>query len=156
MNDEECDDLFEKSKFIMQNWQISKYKELTEIEAKRKFLYELWKKLDSDPDTPENEFKTEYLARVKYSNEKFSSLGRKGMKTDRGRVYILYGQPDQIDRYPNSTEKKPYEIWSYNSIEGGVYFVFGDITGFGNYELLHSTKRGEIQNDSWEDRLTVN
>lgn len=156
LSEEECDDLFEKSKFILQSWQIKDYKNISDLDSKRKFLFELWKKLDSNPNTPENEFKNEYMQRIKESNERFSSLGRKGMKTDRGRIHILYGQPDQIDRFPNSTEMKPYEIWVYNSIEGGVYFVFGDVTGFGNYELLHSTKRGEVQYDNWEDRLIVN
>jgi hypothetical protein len=48
---------------------------------------------------------------------------------------------------------KPYEIWFYNEIEGGVQFIFGDISGFGNYELLHSTKRGEVNDPDWERRL---
>lgn len=155
MSEEECDDLFEKSKYLMTSAQINEYKKNKELDAKRNFLFNLWKKLDTDPNTPINEFKNEYLERVRISNERYASMGRKGMKTDRGRIYILYGQPDQIDRYPNSTNMKPYEVWSYNSIEGGVYFVFGDISGFGNYELLNSNKRGEIQNDDWESRLTV-
>lgn len=155
MGEEECDDIFEKSKYLLNSSQMKEYKKFTDLQSKQNFLFNLWKKLDTDPSTPINEFKNEYMERVRLSNERYGSMGRKGMKTDRGRVYILYGQPDQIDRYPNSTDKKPYEIWSYNSLEGGVYFVFGDISGFGNYELINSNKRGEIQNDDWESRLRI-
>ena len=52
-------------------------------------------------------------------------------------------------------ETKPYEIWRYESIEGGVIFIFGDITGFSDYQLLHSTKRGELRDEYWVRRIAV-
>jgi len=58
--------------------------------------------------------------------------------------------------YPNETNMKPYEIWYYNRIEGGVLFIFGDLTGYNDYELLSSTKRGEIRDDNWQRRITTN
>jgi hypothetical protein len=51
-------------------------------------------------------------------------------------------------------DTKPYEIWHYNDLEGGVLFVFADLTGFSEYRLLHSTKRGELQDDSWQQRVS--
>ena len=72
-----------------------------------------------------------------------------GWRTDRGRVYIIYGPPDEVERYPYSENMKPYEIWHYYNLQGGVIFVFGDRTGFGSYELLHSTLVGEIKNEEW-------
>jgi hypothetical protein len=65
----------------------------------------------------------------------------------------MYGEPDEIERFPSELDKKPYEIWHYNSIEGGVIFVFGDVTGFSNFELLHSTKRGELRDDNWMRKI---
>ena len=42
-----------------------------------------------------------------------------------------------------------------HEIEGGVYFVFADLTGFSDYTLLHSTKRGELRDDNWQRRIAV-
>ncbi len=152
--DKECDLLFNESKYIASKKEIDGYKKLDSLSAKREFLYKFWKKRDPLPSTPRNEFKKEYLDRINYCNAHFSALNKKGYKTDRGRVYLMYGPPDQVDRYPNEINSKPYEIWQYNSIEGGVIFVFGDITGYADYELLHSTKRGELRDDGWQRRLS--
>ena len=80
-------------------------------------------------------------------------MGRDGWKTDRGRVYVLYAEPDEVQRFPSSENAKPYEKWNYNQIESGVLFVFIDLTGYGDYTLVHSTKRGELQDESWQQRL---
>ncbi|MDP4176191.1 MAG: GWxTD domain-containing protein [Bacteroidota bacterium] len=151
---EECDDQFEQIKYISTRAEIAQYEKLNNVEAKRDFLLKFWKKRDTDPSTVVNEYKNQYMERVRISDEKYSTINRKGRKTDRGRVYILYGEPDEIDRNPSDIDKKPYEIWHYNSIEGGVIFVFGDISGFSDYQLLHSTKRGELRDDNWESRVT--
>jgi hypothetical protein len=80
-------------------------------------------------------------------------MGIDGWRSDRGRVYILYAEPDEIERFPSSENAKPYEIWYYHQIEGSVQFIFVDRTGFGNYRLVHSTKRGELQDEEWERNL---
>lgn len=153
---EELDDMFAKCKYIAAANEIDQYEKLDSLNSKREFFYNFWKKRDPDPSTQENEFKTEYMYRIDYVMERYGSFYKKGYRTDRGRVYLLYGEPDQIDRYPNETNMKPHEIWYYNSMEGGVYFVFGDITGFSDYELLSSTKRGEIRDDNWTRRVQTN
>lgn len=155
LSEEECDEMFSQIKYIATQSEIKKYSNIDSIVGKRNFLLDFWKQRDPDPTTPYNEYKGEYLERVRLSNDKYGSANRPGFKTDRGRVYIVFGEPDQIDRYPSEMSLKPYEIWSYNSIEGGVVFIFGDLTGFGNYELLSSTKRGEIRDDNWQRRITI-
>ncbi len=154
--DEECDDLFEKSRIIATSNEIDEFEDLDSLNQKREFLYKFWKKRDTNPATRVNEFKQAYFSRMSIANARFRTMSSKGYKTDRGRVYLKYGEPDQIDRYPNETNSKPYEIWSYNQIEGGIIFVFGDITGFNYYELLHSTKRGELQDPNWQRRIKAN
>jgi GWxTD domain-containing protein len=156
LSTEECDDMFSKSKYIASGKELSQYKAIDSLNGKRKFLYDFWRRRDDDLSTPENEFKQKYFDRIRYANEKYSSMNKKGYKSDRGRVYIVYGEPDQIDRYPSSVDKKPYEVWSYNQIEGGVVFYFGDISGFSDYELLHSTKTGELQDTNWMSRIQQN
>ena len=155
MSEEEIDDLFAKSKYIASVPEQVKYNSLSTPEAKREFLYNFWKARDENPSDDQNAFYVNYLKRIEAANARFSALGKQGWKTDRGRIYLIYGEPSEIDRYPNQTETKPYEIWRYESIEGGVIFVFGDITGFNDYQLLHSTKRGEMRDDNWIRRIAV-
>jgi GWxTD domain-containing protein len=155
MSEEEIDDLFEKSRYLAASIELNKYKALSTEDAKREFIYTFWKARDENPADDRNETYLNYVKRVNDSNERFRAQGRPGWKSDRGRVYIVYGEPSEIQRYPNQTGSKPYEIWRYESIEGGVEFIFGDITGFNDYQLLHSTKRGELRDDYWQRRIVV-
>lgn len=155
MSEEELDDLYAKSRYIASVPEQQKFKALSTVEAKREFLYTFWKARDENPSDDRNDYYQNYLNRIKISNDKYSALGKEGWKTDRGRVFIVYGEPSQIDRHPNETSTRPYEIWLYESIEGGVSFIFGDITGFNNYQLLHSTKRGELRDDYWQRRIAI-
>ena len=155
MSEEELDDLFAKSKYIATDSEKDKYKSLSTVEAKREFTYNFWKTRDENPVTGKKESYQTYLKRVEECNARFKGMGKEGWQTDRGRVFLVYGEPSEIERYPNETDKKPYEIWHYNDIEGGVIFVFGDITGFNDYQLLHSTKRGEMRDDYWIRRIMV-
>ena len=155
MSEEELDDLFAKSKYIASVPEQDKYNSLSTPEAKREFIYNFWKARDENPSDDQNAFYVKYLKRIDVANDRYSALGKQGWKTDKGRVYLIYGEPSEIDRHPNETETKPYEFWRYDNIEGGVIFVFGDITGFNNYQLLHSTKRGELRDDNWQRRIVV-
>jgi len=92
---------------------------------------------------------------VKEASTRFKNLSRNGIKTDMGRVFIMYGEPEQIERFPNQKDTKPYEIWTYEQIESGVSFIFADITGFSNYILVHSTKRNEYHDENWLSRIAT-
>ena len=155
MSEEELDDLFQKSKYIATMSEQDQYNSLSTPESKKEFLFTFWKARDENPSDEQNVFYLNYLKRIDVANDRFSALGKQGWKTDRGRVYLVYGEPSEIERFPNQTETKPYEIWRYDNVEGGVIFVFGDITGFNNYQLLHSTKRGEMRDDYWVRRIAV-
>lgn len=155
LNEEECDLDFEVSKYLATQSEKNGYESLKDLEAKRKFLFDFWKVRDLSPETPKNEFKDVYKSRVLYANSHYGHSRKKGYRTDRGRVLLVYGKPDQIDTKSNESNLKPHEIWSYNYIEGGISFIFGDTMGFSQLELLHSTKRGEIYNTDWERRLTI-
>jgi GWxTD domain-containing protein len=153
MSDEELDDIWEKSKYKAIPQEIKGYSKIKGVDSKRQFLFEFWKKRDTDLSTPENEALREYITRIDESNKRFGTLSKIGWKTDRGRVYILYGDPSEIERFPNQMDKKPYEIWHYNDLEGGVIFVFADLSGFSDYMLIHSTMRGELRDDNWLNRI---
>lgn len=135
------------------------------LEGKRKFLEEFWRKRDPDLSTPENELKIEHYRRWNYANAKFSRYqgANDGWQTDMGRIYIKYGDPDDIERHPHSLDNKPWEKWHYDEIaessthprQSGVIFVFVDEDGFGVYRLIHSTAVGEIQNLRWYDSVSL-
>lgn len=153
---EECDDIFNKSKTIATSDEVKQYNQLDSLNSKREFLFNFWRKRDDVPSTPQNEFKKLYFDRVAVADSRYKTMSKQGFMTDRGRVYLQLGEPDQIDRYPNETGTKPYEIWYYNQIEGGVLFIFADLTGYNYYELLHSTKRGELQDFNWQRKISAN
>lgn len=96
---------------------------------REKFKEEFWKKRDPDPETEENEFEIEYYNRIDYANRHFIGGGRAGYLQDRGRIYILFGPPSQMLRYPGSTP--PYEVWLY----GTFPVTFVDRYSSGNYDL---------------------
>jgi GWxTD domain-containing protein len=155
MSEEELDDLFDKSIYLASKNEIEKFEKLSNIEGKREYMFEFWKVRDEYANLNKNEFYRNYISRVEISNQRYASMGKQGWKTDRGRVFLLYGEPTEVERYPNQLETRPYEIWQYTEIEGGVYFVFADLTGFSDYTLIHSTKRGELRDDNWQRRIVV-
>lgn len=122
-------------------------------EERENFIDMFWRRRDPNPDTEENEFREEYYERIAYANEHFSS-GIPGWKTDRGRIYIMYGKPDSIESYPSggvynrpswegggTTTTYPFEIWFYRHIEGvgsGIEIEFVDPTGTGEYRIARS------------------
>jgi len=123
--------------------------------GKKTFMEEFWRKRDPNPETPENEFKIEHYTRINTANLKFSRTreSNDGWNTDMGRVYITYGEPEDIERHPSSQGTKPWERWNYHNLEGGVYFIFVDEDGYGMYRLVHSDKKGEISYPQWEELL---
>jgi len=147
---DQLDSEFRQARYIATDQEARMFAQLTTTEAKRKFLAKFW----ADAQRGRFEWgpvsRVEYLRRVKAADELYSSLSKQGWRTDRGRVYILYGRPDEIERFPSLGETKPYQIWHYYRIENGVVFVFVDRSGYGDYELVHSTKRGELRDDNWE------
>jgi GWxTD domain-containing protein len=155
MEEDELDYAFNVAKYIATKLEISRWDKLSDLNAKRSFMAEFWKKRDKTPETPQNKFQTEYMQRVDYANEHFTAFARKGWKTDMGRVYIVYGPPSEIERHPSASDSKPYEIWHYDNIEGGVIFVFADLSGFNEYLLVNSTKQSEIHDDNWQSRIQV-
>jgi len=100
-------------------------------EKERRFL-KFWKDKDPSPGTPKNELLIEYYNRIKIANERYSHYVD-GWKTDMGMVFIIYGNPNNIDRHPFESDSKPYEIWDYYDLK--KRFVFVDYSGFGDYRL---------------------
>ncbi|MCD4706512.1 MAG: GWxTD domain-containing protein [Candidatus Sabulitectum sp.] len=93
-----------------------------------------------------------YLERNRVVALRFSALGKEGWETDRGRVYLIYGEPDEVESDPFSTTQAPYEIWSYYGSEQEG-FVFADLMGSGDYLQIYSTVEGEVSYSNWQGML---
>jgi len=146
--------------YLVKRDELKTYDALS-LQGKKNFLREFWKRFDPTPGTPYNEFKEEYFRRINYANEKYSTkMGERtdGWRADRGRIYILYGPPDEMERYPSSLGRKPVQQWFYYQFadQGEVYFIFEDEDGFGDYKLVHSTARGEKYDPRWEQEIREN
>lgn len=129
------------------------WKKLATDDEREKFIEDFWHSRDRDPDTEENEFKEQFYERIAYANEHFSS-GKPGRMTDRGRIYIKFGKPDEIESHPaggiyerpsweggGSTSTYPFEKWFYRhlpNVSSGVELEFVDPTGSGEYRLARN------------------
>jgi GWxTD domain-containing protein len=154
MSDEEIEDEFGAATYLATKEEKTVFKKLDAL-GRRSFLVEFWQKRDQTPETPQNEFRDNYIKLMNTANEQFSGFD-KGWKSDMGRVLLLYGVPDEIERFPYSSDNKPYQIWKYFSIQGGVNFYFVDKRNFGKFELVNSTARGELYDPEWERWINPN
>ena len=121
------------------------------IDAQRLYLFTYW--AQQNPVKPYDAY-LGYMAVVQAIDEKFDSGFGYGFETDRGYVYMKYGQPSDIVSESNDPSAPPYEVWSYNEFpmtnQGLVKFIFYNPSlSPGNYVLLHSTARGEVNNPNW-------
>ena len=155
MNTEQLDQEFDLLQYLLNDVGKKFYAQLETENAKRNFIYSFWKTKDPQPATDINEYRAEYFERLEYANEQFGRIRRDGWRTDRGRVFMIYGPPDDRDRFPSSAGNYPYEIWNYNSYEGGVVFVFVDERGLNDYMLVHSDATGEIRDENWKNRASA-
>ena len=116
--------------YIITEQERAVFQSLTTDEEREHFIEQFWERRDSDPRTADNEFREEHYRRIQYANDAYAA-GIPGWKTDRGRVYIVFGKPDEIESYPagGSYQRKPhegggwtsvypFEIWRYRFIEG--------------------------------------
>ncbi len=149
-------------RWIITPEEMTAFKALSNDEERDNFIEQFWLRRDPTPDTVENEFKEEHYRRIEYANEHFAS-GIPGWRTDRGRVYIVFGPPDSIDSHPSGgtyerpqeegggeTSTYPFETWRYRYIEGigqEVEMEFVDDCMCGKYELtIDRSKKDALLN----------
>jgi GWxTD domain-containing protein len=139
--------------YIITEEERKAFKKLVTDDERERFIEEFWRRRDPDPDTDENEYREEYYERISYANEHFAS-GIPGWKTDRGRIWIMYGKPDETESHPSggsyqrepqegggSTTTYPFERWFYRYLAGvgsGIEIEFVDPTGSGEYRIARN------------------
>src|SRR5246500_133827 len=142
--------LTEDVTYIISPEERNAFLQLDTNEEREQFIEQFWLRRSSNPDLPENDFKEEHYRRIAYANEHFAS-GIPGWRTDRGRIYIIWGPADEVDSHPTggtydrpmdegggSTTTYPWEMWRYRYLEGlgnNVELEFVDPSGSGEYHL---------------------
>jgi GWxTD domain-containing protein len=127
----------EQLRYIASSDEIADMKNLQSMEEKIQAFNAFWDSRDPTLGTRENEAKREFYRRITYANRQFRHLRREGWRTDRGRIYVQFGEPDQIDDHPISPESVPYQIWHY--YREGKYrrFTFVDENEDSDYRLQY-------------------
>jgi len=136
--------------YIITPEERSAFLHLETNEERENFIEAFWERRNPDPGSADNSYKEDFYRRVAYTNEHFSS-GIPGWKTDRGRIYIMWGKPDEVDSHPaggpyerpadeggGETSTYPFEDWRYRYLPGigeNVELEFVDPTGSGEYHL---------------------
>jgi GWxTD domain-containing protein len=136
--------------YIITDEERAAFKKLSTDDEREQFIEQFWERRNPNPGSPENEFKEEYYRRIAYANEHYAS-GIPGWKTDRGRIYIMYGPADEIESHPSGgsylrppeegggeTSTYPFEQWRYRYIDGigtNIILEFVDPTMTGEYRL---------------------
>ncbi len=136
--------------WIITDEERAAFKQLSNDEERDNFIEAFWQRRDPTPDTEENEYKEEHYRRIAYANEHFAA-GIPGWKSDRGRIYIMYGPADEVDAHPSGgtyerpmeegggeTSTFPFEDWRYRYLEGigqEVIIEFVDSCMCGDYHM---------------------
>jgi TonB family protein len=124
--------------YIISDGERAAFQKLKTDEEREHFIVQFWRQRDPTPGTEENEFKEEHYRRIAYAS-RFSATSLSGWKTDRGRIYIIYGPPDEIESHPSGQgASAPFEEWLYHHIDGvgdNVIFRFTDSLQNGEYRL---------------------
>src|SRR5882762_2969251 len=136
--------------YIISPSERTAFLQLSTSEEREQFIEQFWLRRSSNPDLPENDFKEEHYRRIAYANEHYAS-GIPGWKTDRGRMYIMWGPADEVESHPTggtydrpmdegggSTSTYPWETWRWRYLEGigeNIIMEFVDPTSSGEYRL---------------------
>src|SRR5467141_1378713 len=142
--------LTEDVTYIISPDERNAFLQLDTNEEREQFIEQFWLRRSSNPDLPENDFKEEHYRRIAYANEHYAS-GIPGWKTDRGRMYIMWGPADEVESHPTggtydrpmeegggSTSTYPWETWRWRYLEGigeNIILEFVDPSGSGEYHL---------------------
>ena len=156
--------LDEDVRYLITDQERTEFSKLATDKQRDEFVEEFWERRNPNQGSEENKFKEEHYRRLAYTNQNFAA-GVPGYKTDRGRIYILYGPPDEREQHPGATDagipasaplrvRNPSDVWRYHILKGvgrDVVFEFIDHCRCGEYQLREDptkkrprTEKGEV------------
>jgi len=122
------------------------------VRAKRRFLTEFWQRRDPTPETPVNEKRQFFYDAVAFADKNYGEKGRAarpGWKTDRGRIYVRHGQPEELLDRVQAGRSPPYQVWRYRQGKDRWYIFADRSNGLGNYQLMNSNDVKETTLPNW-------
>ncbi|MEA2030729.1 MAG: GWxTD domain-containing protein [candidate division Zixibacteria bacterium] len=133
----EYEEAVDQLEFIAEPGETEKLEEINGYEKRLSAFNEFWSARDPNPSTKINELKIRFYHLINIANRMFTIMGHRGWRTDRGRILIQYGVPDQVDDYPFAIDRPSYQNWHY--YEKGEYlkFTFVDKYDNGDYQLVY-------------------
>jgi GWxTD domain-containing protein len=154
LTEAQLDTLYRPLIYVMEGNERGVYEDLS-VEGKRNYLRQFWGRRDPSPATPGNEFQDQFYRLIARANRDYREGGAAeipGWRTDRGRIFVRYGEPDEVLRRPQSGSTRPYEVWKYTR---GRFrkFVFFDETSLGNYALIWTNEQREPSRANWAELL---
>lgn len=129
------EDALRQLKLVAKPGEIKRMKKLELFEERLRAFNQFWKERDRTPETPYNESKIEFYRRISYANHRFRYMRQAGWSTDRGRIYVVHGEPDSVDDVPMSAGSPPYQIWHYYRGARYLRFLFIDDDLDNDYRL---------------------
>jgi GWxTD domain-containing protein len=136
--------------YIISDEERNAFKNLSNDEEREAFIEQFWLRRNPDPNSQDNEFREEHYRRIQYANDHYGA-GKPGWKTDRGRIYIMWGKPDSVDSHPSGgayqrpieegggeTSTFPFETWHYRYLDGvgsNIDIEFVDTCQCGDYHF---------------------
>ena len=156
MSEEEVDLEIEQIEAIADGSEQAQARRATTLEQKQGFLAAFWRERDFDPNPNINGARRQFLQRLNVVKDRYREPFTDGFRTDRGRAFLKYGPPTQVDERRFDSESIPYVVWTYDNIpgEGRSQFIFADRYTSGRMELIHSDVTGEVSLPNWERELT--
>ena len=140
--------LDEDVRYIITDQERAEFAELASDQQRDEFVERFWEQRNPDSGSPRNAFKEEHYRRLGYANTHFAAKVH-GYRTDRGRIYILYGPPEELERHPlrnrfappeaPASFRYPSEVWRYHYLEGvgrNVVMKFMDTCECGDFPLV--------------------
>ncbi len=149
--EQQLDSLYRPLVYIMENDERGVYEDLS-ITGKQNYLRRFWARRDPTQGTPANEAQAAYYRRIADANRRFREGGAgqtDGWRTDRGRIFLRNGEPEETFEQPQPAGPYKYEVWKYSRGRGNKY-VFIDESGFGNFVLVYTEDRLEAGRAEWE------
>jgi len=141
--------------YLAESGELSVYNKEMSTPAKARFLATFWKKRDPTPDTPDNPPLVEFNRRIAEANRLYREAGRSstpGWRTDRGRIYLKFGKPDQVWQRPEQDQILPLEVWRFTHGKDR-YFIFLSRNRMGAFNLLYSNELTEPGLPNWRDEI---
>jgi GWxTD domain-containing protein len=156
MSEPELDAAKEPLQLIAKSGEMAAYSKDLSLRGKRRFLADFWSKRDPTPGTEVNEARQQFYDAIAYADKTYGQQGRasqSGWKTDRGRIYVRNGAPDDVLQRPQAGRSPPYEVWHFTRGKNRYYVFLDRSNGLGLYQLITSNDLLETGLPNWQEAL---